>query len=523
LSADQEDARAQFNYGFMLVEGSGIPINKSLAAHYYKLSADQGDAQGQLTYGVMLNSGSGIPMNKSLAARYFKLSADQGNTHAQYRYGVSLLADSSCKEDHRIGLEYIELAAEGGFLSAQTIYAKILGQGLACSRNRAKAAHYLKLVADRGDMQSQVAYANCLLHGDGVKVNMKESERYFQLACCQGDASAKLRYGTVLLTGILGRFDFNQARNLFAEASSSNRTAQILHSVLSGSDDHLVTPDEYSVLGNVFSLLRSRFDERIPVIRLMNVHLCATSGSETQVFEVWKDMTLSSIKYLLDLSHINSAVLGSLSIDLGSCTSISEMIPLIFKMYSIQSQLYKNVNCLLRNFPVRILGKFMKELRGLLSYCYLLQSSIDYYSRIQSFPSDLVVYRGIQSGGRDLANRYDSMIGEMIVWPGFTSTSTNCEYVIRRFAKTDNGVLFEILLHRGNVMADIHSFSDFAGESEILIAASSVFRVLEVTSIEVPIPGSPGSHVRMIPKVKLSCEMSWFEFNIDSPPPPLLF
>jgi TPR repeat protein len=48
------------------------------------MSADQGNATAQLLYGSMLFSGDDIEMNKSLAAHYFKMSADQGNVNAQF-------------------------------------------------------------------------------------------------------------------------------------------------------------------------------------------------------------------------------------------------------------------------------------------------------------------------------------------------------------------------------------------------------------------------------------------------------
>jgi TPR repeat protein len=64
------------NYGVLLYDGNGISMNKSLAAHHYKLSADQGYAHAQFAYGVSLANGAGISINKSLAAHYYKLSAD---------------------------------------------------------------------------------------------------------------------------------------------------------------------------------------------------------------------------------------------------------------------------------------------------------------------------------------------------------------------------------------------------------------------------------------------------------------
>jgi TPR repeat protein len=84
--AEEGDAAAQCNYGFLLCTGNGIAMDKSLAAHYFKLSADQGDASAQFNYAVLLQMGDGIAMDKSLAAHYYKLSADQRHADAQCNY-----------------------------------------------------------------------------------------------------------------------------------------------------------------------------------------------------------------------------------------------------------------------------------------------------------------------------------------------------------------------------------------------------------------------------------------------------
>jgi TPR repeat protein len=74
----------------MLSHGEGISMNRSYAAHYYKLSADQGYAEAQFDYGMMLSHGEGISMNRSHAAHYFKLSADQSHAEAQFNYGMMM-------------------------------------------------------------------------------------------------------------------------------------------------------------------------------------------------------------------------------------------------------------------------------------------------------------------------------------------------------------------------------------------------------------------------------------------------
>jgi hypothetical protein len=123
--------------------------------------------------------------------------------------------------------------------------------------------------------------------------------------------------------------------------------------------------------------------------------------------------------------QFESHILGSSPSDLLLCESISTMIPLIFRMYTAHSSLFQNVNHFLRRFPVEILDKFMGELRGILRYVHLLQSSIEYHSQNNPFVSDIISSRGLSSDGKRFAPLYESMIGEVIVWPGFTSTSTN--------------------------------------------------------------------------------------------------
>jgi TPR repeat protein len=58
-------------------------MDKSLAAHYYKLPADQGHTIAQFNYAFLLEKGDRIAMDKSLAAHYYKLSVDQESLLAQ--------------------------------------------------------------------------------------------------------------------------------------------------------------------------------------------------------------------------------------------------------------------------------------------------------------------------------------------------------------------------------------------------------------------------------------------------------
>jgi TPR repeat protein len=533
LSADQGHAAAQFNYGVMLAQGDGIPMNKSLAADYYKLSADQGDAEAQFNYGVALENGDGIAMNKSLAAHYYQLSANQGFCHGQLIYGKCLLNGIYVKKNEYLGVEFLRRAADQGLISAQLYLGTLLRDGHVIERNVNLSAYYFKLAADQGSIEGQLQYAAFILRDDGVsgRVERDESERYLRMAVAQGDSMAQMRLGIALLSGLYGRFDFLEARHLFEIVSKStsqpslSRLAIVLRDSLSMSNYTLMSISDFFATGSVFSFLRSSIEESIPLIRILNPHLCDLAESSDQPFQAWQNLAHFAMDYLVSLSQAESTpvstqsdqdlIFGSLATDLLSCNTISEMIPVIFKMYSINCSLYKNLNHFLRSFPVVLVGQFMKELGGLLRYIYLLQSSIEYCSHIQPLSSDMIVYRGIQQHGRMLAPLYESMIGEVIIWRGFTSTSTNRDFVLSRFIEGEDSMLFEILLHPGDVATSICDYCEHEDESDILIAASSGFMVDEVEEISIDCQ-------KKIPQVKLSYCMSWYDFNIDDPPAPVL-
>jgi hypothetical protein len=160
----------------------------------------------------------------------------------------------------------------------------------------------------------------------------------------------------------------------------------------------------------------------------------------------------------------------------------------------------------------------MNELKGTLHYIYLLQSSIECYSQIHPFTSDVTVYRGLKSGGAKLVPLYYSMIGEVIVWSSFGSTSFELELVIDEFIIDDDSILFEILLRPGDAAVRICDHSRFTDEFEVLIAASSGFLVESVEWINVSKENGGYENQLRIPLVELIYWMSWSDFDIDEPP-----
>jgi uncharacterized protein len=82
LLADQGNALAQFNLGFMYSNGRGVTQNDAEAVKWYRLAADQNDAVAQSNLGDMYSYGRSVPKDYVRAQMWFILSAEHGNQTA---------------------------------------------------------------------------------------------------------------------------------------------------------------------------------------------------------------------------------------------------------------------------------------------------------------------------------------------------------------------------------------------------------------------------------------------------------
>mgnify|MGYP001359154453 CR=1 FL=1 len=86
--ADQGDANAQNNLGWMYAKGEGVRKNSKEAIKWYRKAADQGDAQAQYNLGLMYSNGKGVPEDDVEAVKWYRKAADQGEAWGQYNLGV---------------------------------------------------------------------------------------------------------------------------------------------------------------------------------------------------------------------------------------------------------------------------------------------------------------------------------------------------------------------------------------------------------------------------------------------------
>jgi len=68
--AEQRNAEAQFNLGWMYSYGRGVKLNQKKAVKWYRLSAEQGDAKAQYNLGLMYYNGLGVPQDYKEAVKW---------------------------------------------------------------------------------------------------------------------------------------------------------------------------------------------------------------------------------------------------------------------------------------------------------------------------------------------------------------------------------------------------------------------------------------------------------------------
>jgi len=84
--AEQGNANAQYNLGYMYEKGEGISQDYMTAVKWYRLAAEQGDADAQSSLGWMFAYGQGVIQDNYYAYMWFNIAASSGNKDAvQYR------------------------------------------------------------------------------------------------------------------------------------------------------------------------------------------------------------------------------------------------------------------------------------------------------------------------------------------------------------------------------------------------------------------------------------------------------
>ncbi len=109
--AEQGNAKAQSNLGFMYIKGLGVAQDDAEAVKWYRRAAERGVAQAQYTLGFMYSEGRAVPQDYAEAMKWFRKAAEQGYAKAQYTLGVIYGNGEGVPQDDAHAYMWFKLAA----------------------------------------------------------------------------------------------------------------------------------------------------------------------------------------------------------------------------------------------------------------------------------------------------------------------------------------------------------------------------------------------------------------------------
>ena len=116
--AEQGDALAQYNLGFMYSKGQGVQQDYTTARQWYEQAAAQGDALAQSNLGLMHTKGLGVPQDYTTARQWYEQAAAQGEAVAQFNLGVVYHNGEGVPQDFVQAHKWYNLAGANGYKKA---------------------------------------------------------------------------------------------------------------------------------------------------------------------------------------------------------------------------------------------------------------------------------------------------------------------------------------------------------------------------------------------------------------------
>ncbi len=140
-AAEQGRAVAQYNLGWMYLNGLGVPRDHAEAAKWYRMAAEQKEAEALISLGLMYARGDGVPQDDTEAQMWFSLVPPQGPKRAaELRDNFAeRLTPAQLAEAQRLAREWTEehgqanaaqrsiaTVVEAAAVAADTILARIV-------------------------------------------------------------------------------------------------------------------------------------------------------------------------------------------------------------------------------------------------------------------------------------------------------------------------------------------------------------------------------------------------------------
>jgi TPR repeat protein len=176
----------------MFANGQGLPKDYSEAMKWYRKAADQDNADAQHNLGFIYDNGQGVPQNHAEALKWYHKAADSGHVRSQhilgviYTYGPSAnvrpTATNVAKQKRKNADQ--DVASGSSHLEDVPVPTNVL-------KDYAKAMMWYRKAADQSDARAQAAIGVMYRDGLGVPKDDIQARYWMNLAIAQGNSIAK--------------------------------------------------------------------------------------------------------------------------------------------------------------------------------------------------------------------------------------------------------------------------------------------------------------------------------------------
>ena len=160
------------------------------ALRHWRPLAEQGEAAAQDELGWMYHKGYGVHRNDTEAVKWFRKAAEQGHVDGQYHLGWMYKEGRGVRQNGEAAVLWLRKAAEQGHELAQRSLGMVYYFGLGVRQNYAQALQWFRKAAEQGDTIAQLNLGAMYTNGQGVRRDYVTAYVWSTLAAARGDDTA---------------------------------------------------------------------------------------------------------------------------------------------------------------------------------------------------------------------------------------------------------------------------------------------------------------------------------------------
>lgn len=202
-AAEEGDAKAQFNLGWLYAAGDGVPKDYPQAVLWWQKAAEQGLPDAQLILATVYQNGMGVAKDDVQAVQWYRRAAEQGNARAQNYLGEAYHGGDGVMQDYAEALQWYRKAAEQGDAQAQSNLGFMYQNGEGVSPDAGQAVQWWLRAAELGNASAQYNLAVAYHNAAGVIEDYAEALKWVVIAAAHASDDKKEKYAVLrdALTG----------------------------------------------------------------------------------------------------------------------------------------------------------------------------------------------------------------------------------------------------------------------------------------------------------------------------------